>query len=117
MGVPGKSLGLLEGSLGLLGGSLEVLGGPWDAIGGAWGVPGRSLGFLGDPWGAIGSPRGCLWGSLGVLKWAYKNIEKPLFFLCFEHLEVLGRALEILLEPWELLWGALGGSEASLGAP
>ena len=85
------------------------------------GVPGASLGgpwgFLGDPWGAIGGPRGCLWGSLGVLEWAYKNIEKPLFFLCFEHLEVLGRALEILLEPWELLWGALGGSEASLGAP
>ena len=46
-----------------------------------------------------------------------KTLKNHRFFLCFEHSEVLGRALEILLEPWELLSGALGGSEASLGAP
>ena len=111
------------GSLGALGGSF---GGPWGALGRHWRC-------LEGPREALGGPMvcsGCLPGSLslGVLAWplwrhwgAYEHIEKPYGF-CFEHLEVLGRALGILLGPWGLLWelwGALGGplgvSEEPLG--
>ena len=90
-----------------LGAQLEVLGGsqgrPLEVLGGAWGVFWDSLGCLGGSYWAI-----------GVLMKTFKHL---CFLFCFEHLEVLGRALGILLRPWGLLWGTVEGPGWALGGP
>ena len=56
--------------------------------------------MLGVPFGV---PWGCLGGAYEAMGRLIKTLKNDWFFLCFEHLEVLGRALEILLKPWGLL--------------
>ena len=84
---------LFEGSLGLLGGSL----------GSSWGSQGRSSEALGGAWAAFLGPGGCLGGAYEAIGGIIKTLKNHWFFKGFEHLEVLGRALELILEPWGLL--------------
>ena len=53
-----------------------------------------------------------------------QTLKNHWFFICFEHLELLGRALEIILERWGVPgsslrgpWGSLEGPWGDLGAP
>ena len=88
------------------------LGAPLEVLGGSQGRPLKVLGgarsVFWDPWGCLGGPYGAIGGLM-------KTLKNHWFLLCFEHLEVLGRALGILLGPWWLLWGALEGPGGALG--
>ena len=152
-GVPGRSLRGPWGSLGAPGGSLwgpcgphtrkrqidhcfctfpRRLGAPCSFLGGFLVSLGAPLEVPGE---ALGGPRGCstcLLESLRVLGWPLwthwglmKSLTNHRFLLCFEHLDVLGSALGILLGPWGCFgwpwrflrgpWGSLEGPSGILG--
>ena len=90
-----------------LGALLEVLGGS----------QGRPLEVLGGAREVFWEPWGCLGGPYGDIEGLMKTLQNRLVFICFEHLEVLGRTLGILLGPCRLLWGALEGPGGALGGP
>ena len=106
-----------------------VLGGPWEVIGDPSGVLGEPLGglteCLGVPFGVL---RGYLEGPCGTIRGLMKTLKNNCFLLCFQHLAVLGAALEVLGrscgslwgalgDPWEVLERSLGVLGASLGGP
>ena len=48
-------------------------------------------------------PGGCLGGAYEAIGGITKTLKNHLFFMGFDHLEVLGRALDLILMPWGLL--------------
>ena len=93
---PKGACGSLEAPWGILWGLWDAIGHPWRVLGDALGGPRGCSGVFGDPWGGLG-------GSYGAIGGLMKTLKHHFFLLCFEHVEVLGWALGLLVAPWGLL--------------